>query len=184
MTLQDLIIDHNWTLFLDRDGVINTRIIDDYVKSWDQFSFLPGVLPALKIFSGIFGKIIVVSNQQGIAKEVMTVQDVEQIHQRMIQESNSSGAVIHAVYYAPQLASSGSVMRKPNVGMALQARKQFPEIRFKRSVMVGDSLSDMLFGKRLDMKTVFLSHDSSLPNKNPRLIDFFYPDLKSFADAL
>ena len=72
MNLQDLKIDRGWTLFLDRDGVINRRIVDDYVKSWDQFKFLPGVPDAIKRLAGVFGRIIVVSNQQGIGIGLMT----------------------------------------------------------------------------------------------------------------
>jgi len=63
MNLKDLKIDNTWTLFLDRDGVINRRIVDGYVKSWEQFQFNPGVKEALKEVSGLFGRIVVVSNQ-------------------------------------------------------------------------------------------------------------------------
>ncbi|HWB62438.1 MAG TPA: hypothetical protein VG603_02930, partial [Chitinophagales bacterium] len=65
MTLSELNIDKNWTLFLDRDGVINLLYPNDYVKKWDEFYFLEGVLDALKKLSGIFRRIIIVTNQQG-----------------------------------------------------------------------------------------------------------------------
>jgi histidinol phosphatase-like enzyme len=75
-------------------------------------------------------------------------------------------------------------MRKPNIGMGLMARKDFPEIHFSRSVMAGDSLSDMRFGKRLGMRTVFISDDLKEIRSNPGLIDLSFPDLYSFAKSL
>ena len=182
--MRDLRIDGAWTLFLDRDGVINRRIVDGYVTKWDEFEFLPGVTEALKILSGKFGRIIVVSNQQGVGKGLMTGADVEAVHVRMVQEIGESGGRISTVLFSPHLHSEGSVMRKPGIGMALNARRQFPEIRFSRSVMAGDSLSDMRFGKRTGMKTVLISEDLQPARSYPRLIDFVFPDLLSLAYAL
>jgi histidinol-phosphate phosphatase family protein len=184
MNLQHLKIDRNWTLFLDRDGVINRRIVDDYVKTWDQFEFLPGVVDALKQFHQAFGRIIVVSNQQGVGKGLMNEQDVISVHSRMMAEIELAGGKVDAVFFSPHLRSERSVMRKPNVGMALKARRQFPEIRFNHSVMAGDSLSDMIFGKRAGMKTVLISTDSTLAKRHPRQIDFLFPDLISLASGL
>ena len=101
MNSGDLKIDKTWSLFLDRDGVINKRIIDRYVSSWDQFVFLPGVLDAMKILSGGFGKILVVSNQQGIGKGLMTDDDVRNIHIRMAAEIKNGGGIIDKTYYCP-----------------------------------------------------------------------------------
>jgi len=183
MNLQDLKIDATWTLFLDRDGVINRRIIDGYVNSWEQFEFLEGVPEAIARLSSLFGKVVVVSNQQGIGKGMMTGTDVQQIHDRMTEEIGKAGGRIDAVFIAPHLKSEGSVMRKPNIGMALKARKQFPEIRFSRAVMAGDSLSDMLFGKRAGMKTVLISRETDIARKHPKLVDFIFPDLASMAGS-
>jgi histidinol-phosphate phosphatase family protein len=184
MNLQHLKIDDTWTLFLDRDGVINRRIVDGYVKTWDQFEFLPGVVDAMKQFHKVFGRIIVVSNQQGVGKGLMSEKEVQLVHSGMMDEIEHAGGKVDAVYFSPHLRSERSVMRKPNVGMALKARRQFPEIRFNRSVMAGDSLSDMFFGKRVGMKTVFISPDSSLAKRHPRQIDFVFPDLISLASGL
>jgi HAD superfamily hydrolase (TIGR01662 family) len=106
------------------------------------------------------------------------------IHAGMLSEIRKSGGKIDAVYFCPSLIEEHSVMRKPNVGMALQARKDFSVIRFKQSVMVGDSLSDMVFGKRLKMTTVFICTDKKIIAENSRLIDLTYPDLFSFASDL
>jgi histidinol-phosphate phosphatase family protein len=184
MSLQHLRIDRDWTLFLDRDGVINRRIVDDYVKSWDQFEFLPGVPEALEKFRLVFGRIIIVSNQQGVGKGLMRAEDVDAVHKRMVNEIEKAGGVVDAVFYCPYLSSDRSIMRKPNIGMALRARKQFPGIRFNRSVMAGDMLSDMIFGKRVGMKTVFISEDTAMAKLNPRKIDFVFSDLISFANSL
>jgi histidinol-phosphate phosphatase family protein len=184
MNLQRLKIDRTWTLFLDRDGVINRRIEDDYVKSWDAFEFLPGALDALVKFHESFGRIIVVSNQQGVGKGVMGDAEVQLVHRIMVETINKAGGRVDAVFYAPQLKSDGSFMRKPNIGMALKARRQFPGIRFNRSIMAGDSLSDMIFGKRAGMTTVLISSDPMLAKLNPKQIDHLYPDLISLAHAI
>jgi histidinol-phosphate phosphatase family protein len=183
MNLHHLVIDPAWTLFLDRDGVINRRLVDDYVKAWNQFEFIPGVLDAIKTFHQIFGRIIVVSNQQGIGKGWMTEKDVESIHLKMIEEISLAGGKIDAVFYSPHLEAGRSIMRKPNIGMALKARRQFPDIRFNKSVMAGDSLSDMIFGKRVGMKTVLISENSSIAKMHPRLIDYQFSSLISLADS-
>lgn len=184
MNLQHLRIDPSWSLFLDRDGVINNRMVDDYVKTWDQFVFLPGVLDAMKVFHRLFGRIVVVSNQQGVGKGLMSDRAVQDVHLRMMEEISKAGGKIDAVFYAPNLQSERSVMRKPNIGMALKARKQFSEICFKRSIMAGDSLSDMIFGKRVGMKTVLIATSPALSQKYPAQIDFLFPDLISLANAL
>jgi len=184
MNLKHLMIDRSWTLFLDRDGVINHRIVDDYVKTWEQFEFLPGSLEAMPLFRQRFGRIIVVSNQQGVGKGLMSDNQVTALHQQMAEEIGKAGGRVDAVFYSPHLQSDRSFMRKPNIGMALRARKQFPEIRFSKSVMAGDSISDMFFGKRAGMKTVLISTDSKPAQLYPRQIDYVFPDLISLANAL
>jgi len=177
-------INKAWTLFLDRDGVINKRILGGYVQNWEQFEFLPGVTDAMKLLSPEFSRILVVSNQQGIGKGLMTETELDTLHKKMIAEVDRYGGRIDRIYYSPHLEKEGSVLRKPNVGMALLAKKEFPGIEFKRSVMVGDSISDMVFGRRLKMKTFFISKDLNLVRKNFYCIDFVFPDLFSFAEAV
>ncbi len=184
MNLHHLKIDGSWTLFLDRDGVINRRIVDDYVKSWEQFEFLPGVPDAMQLFRRVFGRIVVVSNQQGVGKGLMSEKDVVSVHAQLMAETERAGGRIDAVFFSPHLRSEHSIMRKPNIGMALKARKSFPGIHFKQSVMAGDSLSDMIFGKRAGMITVLISDHADLAKKHPRLIDYVLPDLISLAHAI
>jgi D-glycero-D-manno-heptose 1,7-bisphosphate phosphatase len=180
MILSDLKINPEWTLFLDRDGVINKRIPGDYVRTWDQFEFLPGVFDSLKSLAGSFGHILIVSNQQGIGKGLMSEADLKAVHDKMIGTILQHGGRIDKAYHSPFREEEGSIRRKPNVGMALQARKDFPGIRFRKSVMVGDSISDMVFGRRLGMQTVFLCDDVDIVRKGHAIIDFAFPDLITF----
>lgn len=155
-------IDESWTLFLDRDGVINRRLMGDYVKRLEEFEILPGVLDAIKIFSKKFGRIVVVTNQQGIGKGLMTTEDLKLVHHHFQQKVNESGGRIDAFYHAPNLAAENSELRKPNIGMAHLAKADFPEIDFSKSIMVGDSISDMEFGKSAGMKCVFISEEKEV----------------------
>jgi len=178
------IIEKGWSLFLDRDGVINKRIPDDYVMTPEQFEFIPGVLVAFPMLAAHFGRIVVVSNQQGIGKGLMSEAMLETIHSDMLAGISKAGGRIDKVYYCPHLKASGSFMRKPNIGMGLLARKNYPDIHFSHSVMAGDSLSDMRFGKRLGMLTVFISNDLKAIRSYPGLIDQSFPDLCTFAESL
>lgn len=155
--MQELYIDEHWTLFLDRDGVINKNIDGSYVLEWEQFEFLPGVLETMPKLAKFFSRIIVVSNQQCIGKGLITEDGLKFIHEAMINLIELNGGRIDAVYYAPGLASPDNLLRKPARGMALMAQKDFPGIDFRRSIMVGDKLSDMEFGKSLEMTTFYLS---------------------------
>lgn len=146
-------IDKNWSLFLDRDGIINERIVDGYVKNITEFVFLPQVREAMALLRQAFGRVFLVSNQQGIGKGIMTAADVEQIHGYMEAELEFP---FDRIYYCGALASEGSPMRKPETGMAEQARADFPDVDFSRSVMVGDALTDMQFGEKAGMYTVFI----------------------------
>jgi D-glycero-D-manno-heptose 1,7-bisphosphate phosphatase len=178
--LTKLTIDQSWTLFLDRDGVINEKLENDYVKRLDEFHFLPAAKEAIVNLNQLFGTTVVVTNQQGIGKGLMTASDLKMVHQYMLNEVAAEGGKIDEVYFAPELAASNSTNRKPNTGMAEQARKDFPQIDFKKSVMVGDSLSDMQMGKRVGMITVYITQSS----EKLKEADFQFESLKAFADAL
>ncbi len=175
-------IDQGWALFLDRDGVINQRIQDDYVKLPDEFDFIPGVIEALNIFAKIFDPIVVITNQQGIGRGVMTNAQLKLVHEKMLQKVSESGGRIDAVFFSPDLKNKGSFTRKPAIGMGLKARKQFPSINFKRSIMAGDSYSDILFGHRLGMVTILIGRDKDLAFQCSGILDFSFPDLVSLAE--
>jgi histidinol-phosphate phosphatase family protein len=177
-------IEKGWSLFLDRDGVINQRIPDDYVKHPDEFEFIPGVTESLVIFARHFDSIIVVTNQQGIGRGLMTDLQLKLIHEQMLQKITETGGRIDAVYYSPDLKNTHSFTRKPAVGMGLKARKQFPFINFKRSIIAGDSYSDILFGHRLGMVTVLIGADKDVAFKCAGILDYSFPDLISFAESI
>ena len=152
-------IDKTWTLFLDRDGVINTRLVDDYVKNINEFEFMPGVLDAFRIFAEKFGKIIIVTNQQGVGKGLMSMHDVESVHKFMLKEIENQKGRVDAIYVCPQLKSDPDNFRKPSPKMAYMAQHDFPEIDLYKSIMIGDMNSDLEFGKNCGMYTVFIGNE-------------------------
>lgn len=152
-------IDKSWTLFLDRDGVINVRLIDDYVKNLGEFEFLPGILDAFTIFAEKFGRIIIVTNQQGVGKGLMTLQNVDKVHDFMVKEIENQKGRVDKIYVCPQLKSDPDNFRKPSPRMAYMAQHDFPEIDFDKSVMIGDSNSDIEFGKNAGMYTILIGDE-------------------------
>jgi histidinol-phosphate phosphatase family protein len=180
MNLKDCSFTKEWTLFLDRDGVISRRLPGDYVRRREEFSFIEGVLDALAVFGKIFGRIIVVSNQQGVGKGLMSPEELDMIDAFMKQEVRDAGGQIDASYYCTRLASENHPDRKPGTGMGLRAKADFPEIDFSKSVMVGDSPSDMEFGKKLGMITVFINENNEMHEN----ADFNFSSLLNFADSL
>ena len=177
-------IDKSWTLFLDRDGVINDEKHEDYIHKWEEFKFYDGVKEALKIFTEKFGKIFIVTNQRGVAKGLTKLEDLELIHKNMIEEFENAGGRIDKIYYSIDFESD-SPNRKPNPGMGLQAQKDFPEIDFSRSVMIGNTLSDMKFGRNLNIAlNIFLPTTRKEVDVNDPDIDLVFDDLISFAKAL
>jgi histidinol-phosphate phosphatase family protein len=176
-------IDNNWTLFLDRDGVINHEKESDYILNYREFIFYEGAPHALKIFAEIFSTIIIVTNQRGIGKGLMTEADLHDIHSNMLLEINSASGRIDKIYYNIAM-NNDDPLRKPQHGMALLAKKDFPKIDFSKSIMVGNNVSDMLFGRNAGMHTVFLkttSPDLELPHA---AIDLSFNTLLDFAKAL
>lgn len=144
------------TLFLDRDGVLNKRIVDDYVRSVEMWEWLPGAKEAFKQLKERFGRIVLVSNQQGVGKGLFSEADLQALTRFFVSAIEEAGGHVDAVYYCTHLKTDNCDCRKPLGGMALRAQQDFPEIDFTQSVMLGDSLSDMEFGKKLGMRTVFV----------------------------
>ena len=168
------------SLFLDRDGVINRRIIDGYVTRREDFILIDGVLEAIAIFARKFDHIFMVTNQQGIGKGLMTEDDLVAIHAKL----TDALPFIDKIYHCPYLESAHSLFRKPSVGMALQARREHPGLRLKDCVMVGDSMTDMLFGRRAGMTTVLVGDNSDCATEKPWLVDFRYGSLLEYARTL
>lgn len=147
-------LDNSWCLFLDRDGVINERVMGGYITRIEDFYFTSGTPEALAYFAQRFKHIFVVTNQQGVSKNLMTERNLNDIHRYMVHEVEKVGGRITKCYAATELKGTPDGMRKPAPAMALLAQQEFPEVHFERSVMVGDTDSDIIFGKNLGMFTV------------------------------
>jgi len=168
-------VDSDWTLFLDRDGVLNKKLEGRYVTSPEELVLIPGAADAVAQFSTLFSRIIIVTNQQGIGKEIMTHEDLTRIHDSLLEQLIYFGGRIDEIYYCPDLEHEDSANRKPNPGMGFRAKKDFPDINFRKSIMIGDSPSDIQFGKALQMVTVRIS------NVKDQLADFTHPSLRDFS---
>lgn len=173
-------IDFSWTLFLDRDGVLNYEKKEDYIRNWAEFHFYEGVPAAIASLNNLFGRIVITTNQKGIGKGLMTEADLQSIHHPMLESIQKEGGKIDQIYHCPDLADD-SPNRKPQPGMAFMAKADFPDIDLSKSIMVGNRMSDMKFGRNAGMYTVFLAttHPDT-PYPDP-LIDLRFNDLVSFA---
>lgn len=140
-------IDSSWTLFLDRDGVIN---IDraDYVYVPEQFIFAEGALEALNILARVFSRIVVVTNQKGVGQGLMSLRDLEVVHEYMMNEITKAGGRIDLVLFSTGTDTTDP-FRKPNTGMAYRAQEISPEIDFSKSVMIGDKHIDIQWGQAI-----------------------------------
>lgn len=176
-------VNSDWTLFLDRDGVMNVKPENDYVRTAQQLQWITGVPQSIARLNRHFKHTIVVTNQQGIGKGLMTEQDLLNLFAAMQNTLNATGAAIDAWYYCPHLAADNCLCRKPKVQMALQARTDFGDIDFKKAIMVGDSESDIEFGKRLGMKTVFIVPSLPVLPQNLPAADIICATLPLFAAA-
>ncbi|MGQ0737752.1 MAG: HAD-IIIA family hydrolase [Bacteroidota bacterium] len=176
-------IDRNWTIFIDRDGVINHEKKDGYILNWDEFRFYDGVKETFHKISSKFGKVVVVSNQRGVGRGLMTEAGLKDIHERMQAEIETAGGRIDKIYYCSS-TDNKHPDRKPNPGMAFHARRDFPGIDLSRSMMIGNKLSDMLFARNASMYSVFAATtnpDTAFPHPD---IDLRFPSLPDFADSL
>ncbi len=175
--------DPQWTLLLDRDGVINRQKEGSYIFHPEEFIFLPGVLPALKNLAEWFGHLFIITNQRGVGKGLMTEADLHAVHAAMMQGINSAGGRIDAIYYCPD-TDLGSACRKPNTGMAQRLLADFPETDFSRSIMVGNSMSDMHFGRNIGAYTIFITSTHPDVHRHDPAIDAVFDSLESAAAAL
>lgn len=176
-------INKDWTIFLDRDGVINHEKNNDYIYTYDEFLFYDGVPEAIKILTDTAGKIIITTNQRGVGKGFMTEKALQTIHRKMVKDLNAAGARIDAIYYCTA-TNNDHPNRKPNPGMIWAAQTDFPDINLKKALIVGNNLSDMEFGRNAQIHTVFVktTHpEQVLPHP---WIDKAYPTLADFAKAL
>jgi D-glycero-D-manno-heptose 1,7-bisphosphate phosphatase len=128
-------------VFLDRDGVINEKAPPhQYIRSWSEFRVLPNIADWIRLFNALDFLVIVVTNQRGVARGMMTRESVDQIHARMIAVLAARGARIDDVFVCPHEANVCDC-RKPKPGMVLEAQAKW-DIDLAGSLMIGDSDED------------------------------------------
>ncbi len=176
-------IDKTWTLFLDRDGVINHEKKDEYVNTWNEFIFYDGVLEAFKIFRQQFNRVILITNQRGVSKGITRLDDLYEIHHNMKAAVAEAGGYIDEIYFCTDMDNS-SPNRKPQPGMGLQAVSKFADIDLQKAIMVGNKISDMEFGRNLGVHTIFLPTTNKEISADDERIDVVFDSLISFAHAL
>lgn len=129
------------TVFVDRDGVVNRRRIDDWVKSWDEFEFLPRAIEGLKLLKDAGCRLILVTNQRAIALGLMTEGGLAEIHAKMQSEMKEQSVSFDAIYFCPHDRHENCDCRKPKPGMLIQAANDF-SLTLSECIMLGDSPSD------------------------------------------
>ncbi len=143
-------------LFLDRDGVINKKIENDYVRSWESFQFEEGALEAIATLSTMFRRVCVITNQRGISRGLMAHTDVALIHEEMMKKIMEYGGKIDGVFLCPHDQDEDCDCRKPKTGLFYKAKDKFDEILFDKSFMVGDSVTDIEAAHNMKIKAVFI----------------------------
>jgi len=136
-------VGREWCLFVDRDGVINRQIVDDYVRGWADFEWLPGARDALRKLREWAPHLVVVTNQQGVGKGLMSIGDVTGIHDHIQAELAQDGVAVNGFQVCPHLESRHCSCRKPQPGLVLDWLTDHPSVDPSLSIVVGDSPSDM-----------------------------------------
>lgn len=147
-------------IFLDRDGVINKDPGNrDYVKSWDEFYFLPRAIEAIKKLTDAEYNIVIISNQAGVNKGLYTEKDVATITKNMLKEIEKQGAKIKAVHYCIHRDEDECNCRKPKTGLFKKALSELGILRDEvgdPTYFIGDGLTDVEAGKKEGYKTILL----------------------------
>lgn len=144
------------TIFLDRDGVINrNRAQGDYVKSWEEFQFLPGALAAIARLTGAGFRLLVVTNQACVGKGIVSWATLHEIHARMMQEVRRAGGRLEAVLCCPHLEEARCGCRKPAPGLLLRAQAEY-RVDLGRAIVVGDSARDVQAGAAVGVPAVMV----------------------------
>lgn len=152
-------------VFLDRDGVINSDRCD-FIKSWEEFEFLPTSLEALAVLARTPLKIVVVTNQSGVGRGLLTTATLQQIHARMIDRVRAAGGRIDAVYYCPHSPAANCACRKPSPALFFEAARDF-DIDLPLSWAVGDSYRDVQAANCAGVKAILVNRASPDPTATP-----------------
>jgi D-glycero-D-manno-heptose 1,7-bisphosphate phosphatase len=174
-------------IFFDRDGVINFRVVGEYVTNYEDFKFCPDMPEFLAFVKSKGYLAIVITNQQGIGKGLMSHEDLDSIHSKMQSDLiEKVGVNFDDIYYCAALNSEYCERRKPNPGMILEAVEKW-NIDKSRSWMIGDSISDILAANNAEVGSVFLGHHLPNPfvNADFQFMNFWelqsnFPNIENF----
>lgn len=170
-------------LFLDRDGVINVERPNDYVKTVSEFIFTEGAVKAIAEFCKMFDRIFIVTNQRGLGRGKYSEEDLDNIHLYMMNAIEAQGGKIDKIYYCPHLTDA-AINRKPNIGMGFQAKRDYPEVDFAHSILIGNSQSDIEFGNKLGMLTVLVGDKYDKGHIIYKNINVYCENLSKFVDCI
>jgi D-glycero-D-manno-heptose 1,7-bisphosphate phosphatase len=144
-------------VFLDREGVISGKPPEgEYISRWGTFQLLPGVELAIASLNRSGRRVIVVTNQRGVALGRYTCAEVEELHSRLQQHLARYGAKIDAFYYCPHDDADQCDCRKPKAGLFRRAFRDFGDASRENSLMIGDSISDIEGARNLGMASIFV----------------------------
>lgn len=150
-------ISYTKAIFLDRDGVVIRKASDgEYVTDWSEVEFLHGSSDAIAAFCDFGYKVIIVTNQRGVATGKIELSKLNDIHSRMKEVIASRGGSIAGIYFCPHDISELCRCRKPKAGMLLQAAAEH-QLRLPDCWMVGDAETDIAAGKSAGCKTALIS---------------------------
>jgi D-glycero-D-manno-heptose 1,7-bisphosphate phosphatase len=142
LPLTETFFQRNKTVLVDRDGVLNRKAPRaEYVRCWEQFEWLPGAQTGLRLLHESGYRVIIISNQAGIGRGVMTEVDLTRIHQRMTEDIETAGGKVAAIYYCPHDWDAGCACRKPKPGLLFQAQRDL-NLDLSRTHFIGDDARD------------------------------------------
>ncbi|MGH9403285.1 MAG: D-glycero-alpha-D-manno-heptose-1,7-bisphosphate 7-phosphatase [Terriglobia bacterium] len=171
-------------ILLDRDGVINRKIPNGYVTTWNEFSFLPGALEALRLLTEGGYRLVVVSNQAGVGKGQVALSALNQITARFVKKVEACGGRIHRVYYCTHRKDARCPCRKPRPGLLLKAQQE-NKFEFASAFLIGDSVSDLLAADRVGCPMIMVNgNPASLLKGRVSSPQAIVPDLRSAVDFI
>ncbi|HOL22178.1 MAG TPA: D-glycero-beta-D-manno-heptose 1,7-bisphosphate 7-phosphatase [bacterium] len=176
------------TVFLDRDGVISIFTPNDYIKKWEEFKFIDGAIEGLKKLYDNGYRLVIISNQAGVNKGLFTIDDLNDITERMKDILRKAGVKLAGVYYCTHTAEENCNCRKPKPGLFYKAVEEMRDIKLQDAFFIGDSEIDVQAGKSAGVKTIVVL--SGKTKTAPEIEnwdvkpDYIFSDLREAADFI
>ncbi len=152
----------SWTLFLDRDGIINYQKTEGYISHVNEFKLIPDVIETLEQITPFFKRIFIITNQQGVGKGITKIENLLEIHRLLFNVFKDKGIKIHGIFFCPHLKGT-CLCRKPSYGMITRLVHIFPDVEPRKSVFIGDDIKDVLLAIRIGSYPIFIGDRSPLP---------------------